>query len=42
MPKTRLPYSPECWRQLVDLVRAGRDSDDIAREIEPTARSNRN
>ena len=25
MPKTRPPYSPEFRRQMVDLVRAGRD-----------------
>lgn len=27
MPKTRPPYSPEFRRQMVDLVRAGRDPD---------------
>lgn len=42
MPKTRLPYSPEFRRQMVDLVRAGRDPDDLAREFEPTAHSIRN
>ena len=36
MPKTRPPYSPEFRRQMVDLVRAGRDPDDLAREFEPT------
>jgi transposase len=39
MPKTRLPYSPEFRRQMVDLVRAGRDPADLAREFEPTAQS---
>jgi transposase len=39
MPKTRPPYSPEFRRQIVDLVRAGRDPDDLAREFEPTAQS---
>lgn len=42
MPKTRAPYAPEFRRQMVDLVRAGRDPDDLAREFEPTAQSIRN
>ena len=42
MVKTRLPYSPEFRRQMVELVRAGRDPDDLAREFEPTAQSIRN
>ncbi len=42
MPKTRPPYSPEFRRQMVDLVRAGRDPDDLAREFEPTGQSIRN
>ena len=42
MPKTRVPYSPEFRHQMVDLVRAGRDPDDLAREFEPTAQSIRN
>ena len=37
MPKTRPPYSPEFRRQIVGLVRSGRDPDDLAREFEPTA-----
>src|SRR5947208_13707875 len=36
MPRTHPPYSPEFRRQMVDLVRAGRDPDDLAREFEPT------
>ena len=39
MPKTRAPYSPEFRRQMIDLVRAGRDPDDLAREFEPTVQS---
>ena len=39
MPKTRPPYSPEFRRQMVDLVRAGRSPDDLAREFEPTVQS---
>ncbi len=42
MPKSRPPYSPELRRQLVDLVRAGRDPEDLAREFEPTSQSIRN
>ena len=37
MPKIRPLYTPEFRRQMVELVRAGRDSDDLAREFEPTA-----
>jgi transposase len=37
MPHTRPPYSPEFWRQMVDLVRAGRDPAGLAREFEPSA-----
>ncbi len=36
MPKTHSPYSPEFRRQIVDLVRTGRDPADLAREFEPT------
>ena len=39
MPKSRPPYSPEFRRQMVDLVRAGRDPDELAREFEPTGQS---
>lgn len=42
MPKTRSPYAPEFRRQMVDLVRAGRDPEELAREFEPTAQSIRN
>jgi transposase len=42
MPKTRPPYALEFRRQMIDLVRAGRDPDDLAREFEPTAQSIRN
>jgi transposase len=41
-PKTRVPYSPEIRRQMADLVRAGHDLDDLAREFEPTVQSIRN
>ena len=42
MPRTHVPYSPEFRRQMVDLVRAGRDPGELAREFEPTAQSIRN
>jgi transposase len=35
----RLPYSPEFRRPMAELVRAGRDPDDLAGEFEPTAQS---
>ena len=37
MPRTRPPYSPEFRRQMVNLVRAGRSPEELAREFEPTA-----
>lgn len=39
MPRSRPPYSPEFRRPMVDLVRAGRSPDDLAREFEPTLHS---
>jgi transposase-like protein len=39
MPKTRPPYPPEFRRQMVELVHAGRDPAELAREFEPTAQS---
>jgi transposase len=39
MPRTRPPYSPEFRRQMVELVRAGRNPDDLAREFEPSGHS---
>ena len=42
MAKTRPPYTPEFRRQMVELVRAGRSPDELAREFEPTAQSIRN
>jgi len=39
MLRSRPPYSPEFRRQMVDLVRAGRSPDDLAREFEPTSHS---
>ena len=42
MPKARLPYPPEFRRQMVELVRAGRTPNELAREFEPSAESIRN
>ena len=42
MAKTRPPYTPEFRRQLIELVRAGRSPDELAKEFEPTAQSIRN
>jgi len=42
MSKTRPAYAPEFRRQMIDLVRAGRDPEQLAREFEPTAQSIRN
>ena len=39
MPKTHSPYPPEFRRQMVELVRAGRDPADLAREFEPSAQA---
>ena len=42
MAKTHPPYTPEFRRQIVELVRAGRDPTDLAREFEPSAQAIRN
>ena len=42
MGKTRKPYPPEFRQQMVELVRAGRIPESLARELEPTAESIRN
>ena len=42
MSKTRPPYTAEFRRQIIELVRAGRSPDDLAKEFEPTAQSIRN
>ena len=39
MPKTRAPYAPEFRRRMVELVRAGRTPEELAKEFEPTAQS---
>ncbi|MET8146705.1 IS3 family transposase [Sphaerisporangium sp. NPDC005288] len=42
MPMSRPPYPPEFRRQMVELVRAGRTPEELAKEFEPTAQSIRN
>jgi transposase len=42
MPKSHPAYAPEFRRQMVELVRAGRDPADLAREFEPSAQAIRN
>ncbi len=42
MGKTRKSYPPEFRQQMVELVRAGRTPESLAREFEPTAESIRN
>jgi transposase len=42
MPKTRRPYSSEFRQQMVELVRAGRNPEELSREFEPSADSIRN
>jgi len=42
MPRTHPPYPPEFRRRLVELVRAGRSPEALAREFEPSAQAIRN
>ena len=42
MPRSRPPYAPAFRRQMIELVRAGRDPEDLSREFEPTAQCIRN
>lgn len=39
MPKTRPPYPPEFRRRMVELVRAGRNPSELAKEFEPSAQA---
>jgi transposase len=39
MPRFRKPYPPELRRQLVEMVRAGRSPQSLAREFEPSSES---
>ena len=42
MSKTRPPYASEFRRQMVELFRAGRSAEELAREFEPSAQAIRN
>jgi transposase len=42
MPKSHAPYPPELRRRLVELVRAGKNPEDLAGEYEPSAQAIRN
>jgi transposase len=42
MAKTHPPYAPEFRRQMIELVRAGRDPADLAGEFEPSSQAIRN
>ena len=40
--KSRPPYPPEFRERMIELVRAGRNPEDLAREFEPSAQTIRN
>ncbi len=42
MAKKHLPYAPEFRRQMIELVRAGRTPEELAKEFEPSAQAIRN
>ena len=42
MPGTHAPYAPEYRRRIVELARAGRSVQELARELEPSANAIRN
>lgn len=42
MPKTHTPYPEEFRRKMVELVRAGRSPQQLAKEFEPSAQAIRN
>src|SRR5215468_8369363 len=42
MPRTRAPYPPEFRRRMIELVRAGRSPEELARKYEPSAAAIRN
>lgn len=39
MPKARPPYAEELKRRLVEMVRAGRSPEELAKKFEPSAQS---
>lgn len=42
MPKSHPPYPAEFRRRMVELVRAGREPEELARQFEPSAQAIRN
>ena len=42
MPRSHLPYPSEYRRQILELARAGRSPEELAREFEPTAQTIKN
>lgn len=42
MPKSHPPYPPEFRQRMVELVRAGRNPEELAREFEPSSQTIRN
>lgn len=42
MPKSHKPYPAELKKRLVELVRAGRNPEELAEKFEPTAQAIRN
>ncbi len=42
MPRTRPPYPIEFRQQILELVRAGRTPEELAKEFEPSAQTIRN
>src|SRR5262249_45612842 len=42
MPKSHKPYPPEFKQRLIDLVRAGRNPEELAEQFEPSAQAIRN
>jgi transposase len=42
MPRTHRPYAPEYRRRIIELGRAGRSINELAREFEPSANAIRN
>jgi transposase len=42
MPKSRPPYPAEFKARMVELVRSGRNPEELSREFEPTAQAIRN
>ena len=39
MPRTHPPYPPQYRQQIIELLRAGRSPEELAREFEPTAQT---